>query len=108
MIEFQYFIGCPNANETLKNLKTVVKMKDIGENEINVIEVKDLEIAEKVNFQGSPTILIDGYDIYSETKPSSYSYTCRIYIIDGVQTGVLSENYISQKIKKIRLKQTDK
>lgn len=102
MIEFQYFEGCPNSVTTLSNLKVLVSLGEINADEIKIVKIKNIEDAKKLNFQGSPTILVDGIEIYTEKKPESFSYSCRVYNIDGVQTGVLSQKYISDKLKKIR------
>lgn len=102
MIEFQYFEGCPNSTKTLENLKELVKEKTIEEKEIKIVEIKDLRSAERFKFQGSPSILINGIDIYTEKVPDSFSFTCRIYNIEGKKTGILSKEYIEQKIKKIK------
>ncbi|PKN79238.1 MAG: alkylmercury lyase [Candidatus Cloacimonetes bacterium HGW-Cloacimonetes-1] len=102
MIEFQYFEGCPNAVDTLNNLKHLAAEGFIYESEIIMTEVPSLSLAEEKNFQGSPTILYNGYDIYTEAKPESFCYTCRIYHLDGVTTGILSKEYIKQQIEKLR------
>lgn len=102
MIEFQYFDGCPNSVATLNNLNELVKLGEISKEDIKVVEVNDVEIAEKLRFQGSPTILVDGIDIYTEKKPESYSFSCRVYTFNNIQTGILASRYISEQIKKIR------
>jgi hypothetical protein len=93
MIEFQYFDGCPNAAETLENLKGLMAQGLIKES-LYITEIKGIEEAEGVKFQGSPTILLDGKDIYTGKEPKGYNYTCRIYTFDGEQTGVLSAERI--------------
>jgi len=102
MIEFQYFDGCPNAVETLNNLKALVDNNILTYDKIKIVEIKNVEDAERLNFQGSPTILMDGIDIYTEAKPVSFAYTCRVYIVDNVRTGVLSKKFISEKIEKLK------
>jgi len=94
MIEFQYFKGCPNSTATLKNLKNLIKKGLLSEDKLVIVEVPDLNTAEKVNFQGSPTILHNGYDIDTGNKPDSFNYTCRIYEIEGKKTGILPEYFI--------------
>jgi hypothetical protein len=103
MIEFQYFDGCPNSTATLNNLMQLKDELKIDENEIRIVAVPDLELAEKLHFQGSPTILIDGIDIYTNQRPNSYSYNCRIYNISGIKTGIISKEYIREKIKQYRM-----
>jgi len=100
MIEFQYFEGCPNAAKTLENLKAALKNFSIAESDVVIREVPSLEQAEALNFQGSPTILIDGVDIYTGKKPDSYNYTCRIYTFSGKKTGVIPQGFIEEKLRK--------
>ena len=100
MLELQYFEGCPNAKATLDNLKAFMDERNFSD-ELKITEIKDISEAEELNFQGSPTVLFDGKDIYTEAAPSSYNYTCRIYVIEGKQTGVLSKDYIVMKLKKM-------
>lgn len=102
MIEFQFFEGCPNAQETFNNLKSLVNDGFISENELTITEVLDISSAEELNFQGSPTILHDGRDIYTEKKPNSFSYSCRVYTINGINTGALPIEYIKQQIENLR------
>jgi hypothetical protein len=99
MIEFQYFDGCPNAKATLNNLMEVGGELRIDENDIRIIQVPNIESAEKNGFQGSPTILVNGVDIYTDSEPFGYNYSCRIYSFDGEQTGIIPKEYIRQKIK---------
>lgn len=100
MLEFQYFEGCPNAKQTLDNLNALLDERNFF-GKLKITEIKDISEAEELNFQGSPTVLIDGKDIYSEVAPSSFNYTCRVYIIEGKQTGVLSKEYMAMKIEKM-------
>jgi len=102
MIEFQYFDGCPNARATLKNLTDLVA-EGIFEGEgVRITLVPSMDQAAQLNFQGSPTILVDGVDIYTGTKPSGYSYNCRVYVLDGRRTGVLSKDYIKARVDALR------
>jgi len=100
MIEFQYFEGCPNAAKTLENLRSALKTVHIEESAIVLREVPSPEQAEALHFQGSPTILIDGIDIYTGKKPDSYNYTCRIYTFSGKKTGVIPQGFIEEKLRK--------
>jgi hypothetical protein len=100
MIEFQYFEGCPNAKTSLDNLLEIKQELNIHDNQINIMQLPDVKSAEKNNFQGSPTILIDGVDIYNDSKPTGYNYSCRVYFFDGIQTGVIPKEFIKEKILK--------
>lgn len=102
IIEFQYFSGCPHSEQTLENLRTLVKSGFIKEDEIKVVEVSSPDQAKELSFQGSPTILCDGLDIYSLERPRGFSFSCRVYNLDGTQTGVLPVDFIKRQIEKLR------
>ena len=74
----------------------------IEEKELHVVEVPDVESAEKLNFQGSPTILYNSYDIYTKEVPQSYSFSCRVYTIEGKRTGILSKDFIRVQLEHLR------
>lgn len=97
MIEFQYFDGCPSAAVSLKNIQDLLKDGTLNET-LKITEINDISEAEVLNFQGSPTILFNGIELYTMEKPMSYNYTCRVYQINGEQTGVLSQDFIMKRI----------
>jgi hypothetical protein len=99
MIEFQYFNGCPHATKTLQNLREVLAEMGIGENELHIIDVPSPESAQKMKFQGSPSILVDGVDIYTGAEPEGFSYSCRVYEFDGGRTGVIPREFIRRKLE---------
>ena len=101
MIEFQYFESCPNADESLKNLLSLKEEGFIKE-EVKIVKVESLEKAKEINFQGSPTILYNEYDIYTLKKPEGFSYNCRVYFIDNFPTRILPKEFIKQRIEKVR------
>lgn len=101
MIVFQYKKDCSNAIETLKNLFSVRAELDIPYSEIK-IQVSNSQSAEENNFQGSPTILIDGVDIYTGARPTENYYSCRLYSFGGVNTGILSSEFIKEKVLQYR------
>lgn len=101
MVEFQYFDGCPNADETIANLLELVKDGIISENDITVTVIPDIETAKKLNFLGSPTILINNIDIYTEETPKTFRYSCRIYEFNGKKTGIIPKDFIAKQILKL-------
>ncbi|MCH7826916.1 MAG: DUF2703 domain-containing protein [Bacteroidetes bacterium] len=77
-IEVQYFNGCPNSAEMISRVKEAIENK----NELvdyKEILVEDNELAEQIKFRGSPTVLINGYDLEGREEPSSASLNCRVY-----------------------------
>lgn len=98
LIEFLYFEGCPNAAETLSNLKKVLKELKINDDKLKIIEVRDIEMAKNLNFSGSPTILVDGKDIYTLKKPEGFNFTCRVYDFGGKKSGIIPEDFIKERL----------
>ena len=74
----------------------------IPHSEIELVEVPDPAQAEEFNFQGSPTILVNGEDIATGEVPSGFSYTCRVYSFSGNPTGVIPKAFIRQKLLHLR------
>ena len=98
MIEFQFFEGCPNSQATLENLRSLIAEGVVDERNFSILEIKNPEEASLLNFQGSPSILVEGIDIYTGEKPATASYSCRSYVIDGKRTGVLSKDYLKKRL----------
>ncbi|MEE9448415.1 MAG: thioredoxin family protein [Ignavibacteriaceae bacterium] len=77
-IEVQYFNGCPNSPEMIRRIKEAIK----GKEEIidyNEVLVESNELAEKLKFRGSPTVLINGEDIEGREEAESAALNCRVY-----------------------------
>lgn len=77
-IEYQYFEGCPNHRKMQENILEAIKgMED--KVEINYILVENNEIASKIGFRGSPTLLINGEDYEGMPPQPEPSMSCRFY-----------------------------
>ena len=99
-VRFLYSEDCPSHGEALQRLRRVLKEEGIRD-EVEVIEVKTSEDAEKLKFIGSPTILLDGRDIDPATNPY-YALTCRAYRLeDGRSSPLPSEVMIRKAIRKV-------
>lgn len=96
IIEFLYFDDCPSWISALQNLKNVINT-DFPDEKVDLIRVHSIEDARHHNFQGSPSIRIDGRDL--EGKDSGYSFNCRLYMEQGKLSGVPSEALIRERIR---------
>jgi len=76
-LELFYFDDCPSWKESLRNLKDALKHFDMAD-EIKLVKVETHEDAVLHQFPGSPTIKINGYDIFP-TNQDNYALGCRIY-----------------------------
>jgi hypothetical protein len=100
-IEFQFFNGCPHADSTLANLKAVMVELGIHGQHLKITEVPDIESAERLKFQGSPTIFVNRKDIYTGETPTGFSYACRLYEFDGKRTVVIPLDFIWKKLAEL-------
>jgi hypothetical protein len=77
-IEIQHFHGCPNSREMIKRVREVIKGNE-DKLIYNELLVETNEMAEKIKFRGSPTVLINGEDIEGREEPESAYLNCRVY-----------------------------
>ena len=81
-VELLYFDGCPNwqiADERLRELAPEYGFT------VAYRQVDTPEEAERVGFRGSPTILVDGVDVFA-TGDEPTGLACRVYATeDGPQ-----------------------
>ena len=76
-ITLRYFDGCPNWKVADERLKQVLAQQPTG-GELGYEKVETPADAEQLGFQGSPTVLIDGLDPFSE-KDAPVGLSCRVY-----------------------------
>ncbi len=77
-IEVQYFNGFPNSSEMIHRVKEAIKGSE-EKIEYDEVLVESNELAEKLKFRGSPTVLINGKDIEGREEPESAALNCRVY-----------------------------
>ena len=75
-ITLLYFEGCPNWKVADERLATIAAERS----DITVTHhlVKSIEEAERLGFHGSPSILVDGEDVFSEAD-TAVGLACRVY-----------------------------
>jgi hypothetical protein len=94
-IEILYFDSCPSYKDAIANVKAVLKEKNL-QAEILLIKVEDEEKAEKVGFQGSPSVRINGKDV--EGRDEGFTFGCRLYRENGKPSTAPSKATISTKL----------
>jgi hypothetical protein len=92
-LDFQYFDDCPNYDTMRKNLLQAVRGIE-DKVEIREIPVVDGETARKVQFRGSPSLLINGEDLEGMPAPEEAALSCRFY-----PNGIPPADLIRQKIE---------
>ena len=79
-VRFLYSEACPSHDEALNRLRKVLDEEGV-DGEIEVTKVETFEEAAQQRYPGSPTILINGYDIDPIRNPK-YAPTCRAYHLE--------------------------
>lgn len=78
-LELLYFDGCPTYKTAEKTLREVLKEESI-EAEPQLVAVNTDEEAQKMKFPGSPTIRVDGQDLFPTAEQSGWYLGCRVYV----------------------------
>ncbi len=101
-IEFLYFDGCPHQQKAYELLLEVLReQKKQQPVQIDRIEIKNDEEAQRHEFLGSPTIRVDGVDIDPSTgEKETFVKACRMYVIDGRLSGVPTKEMIREALER--------
>jgi len=84
-IELLYFDGCPNTPKMLDSLDYAVIHSAIAASSLERTDLTTLPEDDLRRGYGSPTILVDGHDLFGASAPASPNMSCRIYP-DGLPT----------------------
>ncbi|EYR62073.1 alkylmercury lyase [Actinotalea ferrariae CF5-4] len=83
-IHLLYFEGCPNWHVMHERLLEAVALVD-DDCDVQLVEVQSPEMADRWGFHGSPSVLVDGTDLFA-APGSPVGLTCRLYPTpDGVR-----------------------
>jgi hypothetical protein len=98
-VELLWWEGCPSYPETLADLERSLAEAGV-DTQVQTIEIESDEDARRERFPGSPTIRIDGEDIF----PSADEYhalCCRVYRLrDGRPSPTPDPDDLREEIRK--------
>jgi hypothetical protein len=77
-VEVLYFDGCPTYRSAEETLRRVLAQED-AEAEVELVAVNSDEEAQRLRFPGSPTIRVDGEDLFPVPDRVGYALGCRMY-----------------------------
>jgi hypothetical protein len=77
-VEILYFDGCPTYRQTEQTLRSVLAQEDIKA-EVELLAVNTDEDARRLRFPGSPTIRVDGRDLFPVPERDNWRLGCRVY-----------------------------
>ena len=76
-IELLYFDDCPSWQTGLKNLKSALQLEGI-EADVTLVNVQDEADAIRLEFLGSPSIRVNGVELWTEER-EAFALSCRVY-----------------------------
>ena len=89
-VEILYFDGCPSWQSALENVRAA-----LGEDQvIDLVRIETPEQAAAERFAGSPTIRVDGRDLFP-AEDGVYALACRVYQTPDGMTGAPTPAMIS-------------
>ncbi len=78
-IELLWWEGCPSTEAALADLRAALDERGIDPATVTLREVADDAAAASERFVGSPTIRVDGEDLFPPGPDEPVGLTCRIY-----------------------------
>jgi len=77
-VEILYFEGCPTYLRAEETLRGVLAREGV-EADVELVAVDTDEEAQEFRFPGSPTIRLDGEDLFPVPERAGYALGCRMY-----------------------------
>ena len=78
-IELLWWEGCPSTPKALDDLRAAVAEQGLDPARVVVREVTTDDDAARERFVGSPTVRVDGEDLFPPGDDEPVGLTCRIY-----------------------------
>ncbi len=92
-IELLHIADCPNSGETLLRLQRAVDNTLPTNTSIKSTLIDSAETAARLPFAGSPTILVNGVDLFP-TDGRTSDLACRIYLTPNGMAGAPTQQQI--------------
>jgi hypothetical protein len=77
-MEILYFDGCPTYRTAEETLRGVLAREEV-EADVSLVAVNTDEEARRLRYPGSPTIRVDGEDLFPVPDRTEYALGCRMY-----------------------------
>lgn len=93
-VELLYFEGCPNHGAT-RELVQRVAVEDGLDIDLQLVEVRSPEDAQRLRFLGSPSVRVGGRDVEpGADSRDAFVLACRVYRTDSGLKGFPSEEWV--------------
>jgi hypothetical protein len=100
-VELLAFAGCPNAGVTKDRLRDALSLEACAAS-VHYVEVNTPELAETMQFLGSPTVRVNGVDVEaSAADRRGYGLACRTYRDASGTDGAPSVDMLRRAIREL-------
>jgi hypothetical protein len=106
-VEVLYFDGCPTYRSAEKTLRDVLADKGM-EADVELVAVNSSEEAQRLRFPGSPTIRVDGRDLFPAPEREHWRLGCRVYTTPEGLRGSPTAEMIKDALMKIGVAGADR
>jgi hypothetical protein len=100
-VEVLYFDGCSTYRAAEQTLRGVLAQVD-AETEVVLMAVNTDEEARRLRFPGSPTIRVDGRDLFPVPDRAEYALGCRMYATPEGLKGSPTAEMIEEALTNLR------
>jgi glutaredoxin len=97
-LELLHIDQCPNSASAHKLLEEALTALDQADIEIHMRLLKSVSDIEGTGFAGSPTITVNGADIFPEGAPST-DLACRIYMTPNGFAGLPTMDQLTSALR---------
>ncbi len=97
--EVLYFEGCPTYLEARCALRGVLARQGV-QAEVELVAINAEEEAQRFQFIGSPTIRVDGRDLFPVPDRAGYALSCRMYATPEGLRGSLTAEMLEEALIK--------
>ena len=99
-VEILYFDGCPTYLRAEETLRGVLAGEGV-EADVELVAVNTDEEAQRLRFPGSPTIRVDGEDLFPVPVRTGYALGCRMYAtaegVKGSPTAMMLQAALAER-----------
>lgn len=98
-ITIQYFVGCPHWKLADRRVHNV--LRHLGRRDVNLAHelIDSPDAAERAQFRGSPTILINGRDPFANPD-QPFGLSCRVYETEDGPQGAPTEAQLQSLLER--------
>ncbi|QIN85272.1 thioredoxin family protein [Rubrobacter tropicus] len=98
-VEVLYFDGCPTYREAEETLREVLAEAGAGAG-VALVAVNTDEEAERLRFPGSPTIRVEGEDLFPAGERGEWRLGCRVYATPEGLKGSPTKEMLRQALER--------